>query len=201
MLTFNTIISLPERGSSLLSFNLSKCTGNGTGCTPLTDFQNIEWYRFPIIVPNLEYGVITHIKLEVNNTNGKCNDVQPINIPISNIPTPTPTITPTLTVTPTHTPTLTPTLTITPEQQQSQVAVTPTPTLTISPTPTITPTLTITPTDNTIINPEYFYYRLGNCSDMRYSYTSYTINPFGPAIVIGGCGTLAELVHYLCKTL
>ena len=145
MLTFNTIISLPERGSSLLSFNLSKCTGSGTGCTSLTDFQNVVWYRFPIIVPNLEYGVITHIKLEVNNTNGKCPTGTTINIPISNIPTPTPTVTPTLTITPTLTPTITPTLTptLTPTiTPTSEEVITPTPTI----TPTLTPTLTITPT-------------------------------------------------------
>lgn len=192
MATFNAEISLPIRGSSLLSFNLSECTGNGVGCTPLTNFQNVLWNRFPIIIPDLEYGIITHIQLIVNTTNGKCSTGQTINLPINNIPTPTPTPTITPTITPTLTITPTPTLTITPTiTPTSEEVITPTPTLTI--TPTFTPTVTPTPTVNTVINPEYFYYALGSCSDMRYSYTGYTITGFSPPIVIPGCGTLSEI--------
>ncbi len=170
MPTFNAEISLPVRGSSLLSFNLSKCTGSGVGCTSLTSFQNVLWTRFPIIIPNLEYGVITHIQLIVNRTNGKCPTGTTINLPIGNIPTPTPTVTPTLTVTPTHTLTLTPTLT---------------PTLTITPTFTPTPTLTITPTPDTTV---YYWYALGDCSDMRYTYTQVTNTGMGIINIPGLCG-------------
>lgn len=65
----------------------------------------------------------------------------------------------------------------------------PTPT----PTPTTTPTPTPTNTPNTDVNPSYYYYAMGDCNDMRYSYTGYTITGFSPPIVIPGCGTLSEI--------
>ena len=93
-------------------------------------------------------------------------------------------ITPTATPTPTPTSTPTPTATATP---------TPTPTL---PGPTATPTPTPTPTLN-IIDPEdptvYYYYALGDCNDMRYSYTAITITGFSAPIQIPGCATLTEI--------
>lgn len=86
----------------------------------------------------------------------------------------------------TATPTPTPTSTATP---------TPTPTPT-SPAPTATPTPTPTPTLN-IIDPEdptvYYYYALGDCNDMRYSYTAVTITGFSAPIQIPGCATLSEI--------
>jgi hypothetical protein len=91
----------------------------------------------------------------------------------------TPTTTPT--ATPTATPTPTPTSTTTP---------TPTPTSTATPTPTPTPTLNIVdPEDPTT----YYYYALGDCNDMRYSYTAITITGFSPPIQIPGCATLSEI--------
>ena len=105
----------------------------------------------------------THIKIK--STGAGCNyETTPISI--TGIPTPTPT--PTVTPTPTPTPEFTPT-----------------------PTPTVTPTPTNTP--NTTIEPEYFYYAMGDCSDMRYAYTSYTTTGFSPIIAIPGCATLAEI--------
>ena len=89
-------------------------------------------------------------------------------------------------ITPTATPTPTPTSTSTP---------TPTPTPT-SPAPTATPTPTPTPTLN-IVDPEdptvYYYYALGDCNDMRYSYTAVTITGFSAPIQIPGCATLSEI--------
>ncbi len=89
-------------------------------------------------------------------------------------------------ISPTATPTPTPTSTSTP---------TPTPTPTLS-VPTATPTPTPTPTLN-IVDPEdpetYFYYALGNCNDMRYSYTASTITGFSAPIQIPGCGTLSQI--------
>jgi hypothetical protein len=89
-------------------------------------------------------------------------------------------------ITPTATPTPTPTSTSTP---------TPTPTPTLS-EPTATPTPTPTPTLN-VVDPEdpttYYYYALGNCNDMRYSYTASTITGFSAPIQIPGCGTLSEI--------
>lgn len=68
-----------------------------------------------------------------------------------------------------------------------------TPTPTPTSTPTITPTLTPTNTPNTTIEPDYFYYAMGPCSDMRYSYTASTITGFSPPIRIPGCETLATI--------
>ena len=70
---------------------------------------------------------------------------------------------------------------------------TPGPTYTPTPTPTSTPTSTPTNTPNTEIDPTKFYYAVGSCLDMRYSYTGYTDNPFGPDIIIPGCATVSQL--------
>lgn len=72
---------------------------------------------------------------------------------------------------------------------------TPTPTATLTPTPTatFTPTPTPTNTPNTSIDPSYYYYAMGDCNDMRYSYTAITITGFGAPIQIPGCGTLSEI--------
>jgi len=82
------------------------------------------------------------------------------------IPTPTPTSTSTPTPTPTRTPTPTPTRT-------------PTPTPTSTPTPT--PTATTDPTT-------YYWYALGDCNDMRYTYTQVTNTGFGIITIPGLCG-------------
>jgi hypothetical protein len=82
------------------------------------------------------------------------------------IPTPTPTSTSTPTPTPSSTPTPTPTRT-------------PTPTPTSTPTPT--PTATTDPTT-------YYWYALGDCNDMRYTYTQVTNTGFGIITIPGLCG-------------
>jgi hypothetical protein len=92
------------------------------------------------------------------------------------IPTPTPTRTSTPTPTPTQTPTPTPT-----------ASLTATPTATPTPTPTQT-SQPIDPGDPTV----YYYYALGDCADMRYSYTAITNTGFG-IIQIPGCDTLANI--------
>jgi hypothetical protein len=71
---------------------------------------------------------------------------------------------------------------------------TPTPTATHTPTPTATHTPTPTPTNtqNTTIEPDYFYYAMGDCADMRYSYTAITNTGFG-IITIPGCDTLSNI--------
>jgi len=70
---------------------------------------------------------------------------------------------------------------------------TPGPSNTPTPTPTSTPTSTPTNTPNIEIDPTKFYYAVGSCLDMRYSYTAYTDNPFGPDIIIPGCATVSQL--------
>ena len=98
-------------------------------------------------------------------------------------------------ITPTATPTATPTPTPTPTSPAATATPTPTPTPT-SPVPTATPTPTPTPTLN-IIDPGdptvYYYYALGDCNDMRYSYTAITITGFSAPIQIPGCATLSEI--------
>lgn len=72
---------------------------------------------------------------------------------------------------------------------------TPTPTPTATPGPTATPipnTPTPTPTINTTVEPGYFYYAMGDCTDMRYSYTQITNTGFG-YIRIPGCDTQANI--------
>jgi hypothetical protein len=83
--------------------------------------------------------------------------------------TPTPTVTSTNTPTPTRTP-----------------ALTPTPTLTSTNTPTPTPTPT---TDTTV----YYWYALGDCNDMRYTYTQVTNTGFGIITIPGLCGLPSEM--------
>jgi hypothetical protein len=61
-------------------------------------------------------------------------------------------------------------------------------------TPTATPvTPTPTPTTNVVIDPSYYYYAMGDCNDMRYSYTAITATGFSAPIQIPGCATLTEI--------
>jgi hypothetical protein len=69
----------------------------------------------------------------------------------------------------------------------------PTNTPTPTPTNTLTPTSTPTNTPNVTIDPNLFYYAMGDCSDMRYVYTSYTATGFSPLIVVPGCDTLSQI--------
>ena len=70
---------------------------------------------------------------------------------------------------------------------------TPGPTYTPTPTPTSTPTSTPTNTPNVTIDPTKYYYAVGSCFDMRYSYTAYTDNPYGEMIIVPGCATNSQL--------
>ena len=70
---------------------------------------------------------------------------------------------------------------------------TPNPTATPTNTPTNTPTPTPTATTNVIVDPTYYYYAMGDCSDMRYSYTASTITGFSAPIQVPGCATLTEI--------
>jgi hypothetical protein len=78
------------------------------------------------------------------------------------------------------TPTPTPTATNTPTPTRTP-ALTPTPTLTSTNTPTPTPTPT---TDTTV----YYWYALGDCNDMRYTYTQVTNTGAGIITIPGLCG-------------
>ena len=62
---------------------------------------------------------------------------------------------------------------------------------TATPTPTTSPTPT--PTTNVVVDPSYYYYAMGDCNDMRYSYTASTITGFSAPIQVPGCATLAEI--------
>jgi hypothetical protein len=75
---------------------------------------------------------------------------------------------------------------------------TPTPNPTATPTPTATTVIptstpTPTPTTNVIIDPSYYYYAMGDCNDMRYSYTAITTTGFSAPIQIPGCDTLVNI--------
>jgi hypothetical protein len=87
-------------------------------------------------------------------------------------------VTPTPTVTSTNTPTPTPT---------QIISLTSTPT----PTPTITPTRTPPSTTGTTV---YYWYALGDCQDMRYTYTEISNSGAGIARFDGLCGLPRELV-------
>jgi hypothetical protein len=85
---------------------------------------------------------------------------------------------------PTATPTPTPTKTPTPTPSSTS---TPTPSSTSTPTPTATSTATPTPTATT--DPTtYYWYALGDCNDMRYTYTQVTNTGFGIITIPGLCG-------------
>ena len=62
---------------------------------------------------------------------------------------------------------------------------------TATPTPTTSPTPT--PTTNIEVDPSYYYYAMGDCNDMRYSYTAITATGFSAPIQIPGCDTLANI--------
>ena len=194
MATFNTYVKLGTRGNSLLSFNLYGCTTNNkSSCIPLPDYQDVLHTRFSgpngLYVSGLTLGSTFFIYIEPNRmvSGHPCNmnDIDDMIIPISGLPTPTPTpsSTPTSTPTPTPSPTTSPTPTPTPTA--TDIPPTPTPSPTTSPTPT--------PTENIDVDPSYFYYALGDCSDMRYVYTSYTTTGFSPIIAVPGCATLTEI--------
>jgi hypothetical protein len=206
---YTILLSLDTIGASILNIDLYNCTGdtlgNVSGCTItgntltnytlMSGYSNIPKRDFPkyVTVPDGTY----YIKAVPSNLNdGGCvlSDISPIRIQMPTTPTPTPTPSPT--PLPTATPSPTPTATITPEPATA----TPTPTPTIhtptpTPTPTNTPTATSTPTNtpDVTIDPSYFYYAMGDCSDMRYVYTSYTATGFSPIIVVPGCDTLSQI--------
>ena len=148
-------------------FNLYSCTGSTCSVTPFV--TGVTFASLTSGYGTLAPAGTTHIKIK--STAAGC-DYETAPISISNIPTPTPT------------PTVTPTPTPTPE-------FTPTPTPTVTSTPTVTPTPTHTP--NTTIDPSYYYYAMGDCADMRYSYTASTITGFSPPIQVPGCDTLANI--------
>jgi hypothetical protein len=195
-------------GVSILNVDLYGCTGTTAICTTgatndltnyfvLTGHTNIgrnDLNGRYVVVPD---GIKT-IKVVPSNLNdGGCvlgtdfNFIR-LNTPLTPTPTATPTVTPTPTPTVTPTPTPTGTPTVTPTSTASPTP-TPTATPTVTPTPTATPTVTPTNTPNVTIDPNYFYYAMGDCSDMRYVYTSYTATGFSPLIVVPGCDTLSQI--------
>lgn len=213
MSTFNADIYIGNRGNTILSFDLYLGTGTtqNYNCSPDSGvtfntfihsgttrvFQDIQWNNMysgqTLFVDNIPIGT-THIKVVANRLSGVCNNLQPQIICIQGRPTPTPTPS----STPTSTPTPTPSPTTSPTPTATDIPPTPTPTPTatvIPPTPTPTPTTspTPTPTENIDVDPSYFYYALGDCSDMRYVYTSYTTTGFSPIIAVPGCATLSEI--------
>lgn len=102
------------------------------------------------------------------------------------------------TPTPSPTPTPTPNCNFSGGSAVVVIGPTPTPNPTATPnTPTATPAPTTsptpTPTTNVVVNPSYYYYAMGDCNDMRYSYTASTITGFSAPIQVPGCATLAEI--------
>jgi hypothetical protein len=192
-------VNLGTVGLSVLKVRLSTCTSSDVNsCNVLTGYEDKLKTEYPLtmLVPD----GTKYIKLEASDiNNGTCvmEDIrQMLTVPPTYTPTPTPTLTPTPTptVTPTVTPTGTPTVTPT-----STASPTPTPTATptVTPTPTATPTVTPTNTPNVTIDPNYFYYAMGDCSDMKYSYTAYTQSPFPPPVEpVSGCDTLTNIATY-----
>jgi hypothetical protein len=162
MPTFNTLISIQNRGNTILSFDVYGCTGYTSGgqidydypCTgtpnsivcdssPLTGHSDVLWTHIhgtQYLIEGLDINT-THIKVVPNRVCDETCDPSPLIKCISLRPTPTPTPTPTTTPTPTPTATVTPTPTPT---ATSAPTFTPTPTPTITSTPTITPTPTAT---------------------------------------------------------
>lgn len=200
-------------GASILNVDLYGCTGSLAECTggtasDLSNYFSLSGYsNIPRSSLNGTYVVvpdgIKSLKVKASNTNdGGCVECTGVvsgdfcNLTVMTPQTPTPTPTPTATPTVTPTPTATPVPTDTPTPTPT-VTPTPTPEFTPTPTPTATPTETPTPTPtntpNTTIEPEYFYYAMGDCSNMRYTYTATTITGFGPPIQVPGCDTLANI--------
>ena len=184
MSTFNAEIYIGNRGNTILSFDLYLGTGTtqNYNCNPDSGvtfnstihsgttrglYQDVLWSDMysgqTLFVDSIPMGT-THIKVVANRLSEVCSSLQPLIICIENRPTPTPTPSPSPTSTPTPTP-----------------------------TPTSSSTPTPTPTDNVEVDPNYFYYALGDCADMRYVYTSYTATGFSPLIVVPGCETLSEI--------
>jgi hypothetical protein len=202
-------------GASILNVDLYGCTGSLAECTggtasDLSNYFSLSGYsNIPRSSLNGTYVVvpdgIKSLKVKASNTNDggcvECTGVVSgdfcnltVMTPQTPTPTPTPTATPTVTPTPTATPvptdTPTPTPTTTPTITPTPTINTPTPTPTATPTETPTPTPTNTP--NTTIDAS-FYYAMGDCSDMRYVYTSYTATGFSPLVVVPGCATLSQI--------
>jgi hypothetical protein len=215
MSTFNAEIYIGNRGNTILSFDLYLGTGTtqNYNCNPDSGvtfsntihsgttrglYQDVLWSDMysgqTLFVDSIPMGT-THIKVVANRLSGVCSSLQPLIICIENRPTPTPTpsSTPTSTPTPTPTPTSSPTPTPTPTATDVPPTPTPTPTSTNVPPPTPTTSPTPTPTNNVDVDPTYFYYALGDCSDMRYVYTSYTATGLSPLIVVPGCETLSQI--------
>ena len=168
-ITLNSIVGSPG------PFNLYSCTGLTCSGTPfvtgVTLISLTNGYGTSLVPDGT-----THIKIK--STGIGC-DYETTPISIIGIPTPTPTPTST-SIIPTPTPTST------------SIIPTPTPTST-----TVPPTPTPTSTTNTEIDPTYYYYAMGPCSDMKYSYTAYTQSPFPPPVApISGCDTLTNIATY-----
>jgi hypothetical protein len=186
---FNANVNIGKRGNSVAKVSLYACSGSTPSTCesiPLPGYDNVLWSSNLFVAntqttPNfIITGVTTfitnltlykHTYIRVVTTSGytgNCNQSEMI--PIDGIPTPTPTPTPTLTPTPTPTPTTTP---LPPTATPS-----PTPTVTPSPTYTPTPTPTLTPTPAPTAEPvdtnTYYYYLLGDCSEMGYETTQIT---------------------------
>ena len=51
--------------------------------------------------------------------------------------------------------------------------------------------------DSCSIEPTYYYYSLGDCYNMRYSYTAITVTGFGAPIIIPGCATEGQLTDLI----
>ena len=190
MAVFNTLVSIPNRGNTLLSFDLYLGTGTtqNYGCSPDNNvtwsntifqgtnrlFQDILWTEIspgPLFLESVPLGT-THIKIVPNRICDECPSGTPNQIVcIQDRPTPTPTPTLTPTPRPTDTPTPTPAPTATPTPTQAPTA---TPTVTPTPTPTATPTVTPAPTAEPVDTNTYYYYLLGDCSEMGYETTQIT---------------------------
>ena len=168
MSTFSALIDIGIRGTSLLSFDFSGCTGYNssvastsvnylTGCTSLqtnVPYTSLSEGRY-ITFSNLPYdpiqNQIKYIHVKVNNiadgsatSASECQNLFQ-NISIGNIPTYTPTPTPTPTNTPTPNPCSFDATVVYGLPSTTTPTPTPGPTSTPTPTPTSGPTSTPTP--------------------------------------------------------
>ena len=192
-------------GVSILNVDLYACTGSLDDCTnnsgslctgslsgsdsskyfPLVGYSNIPRSSLNgtyVVVPE-GIKTIRVIPSEFNGKDGdpvicvECVDYNNLTIRMPTTPTPTPTTTPT--PVPTATPTNTPTPPPTPSPDPATYTPTPSPTpepATYTPTPSPSPTPSPTPTEEPVDIETYYYYRLGDCQYMGYSYTSITFN-------------------------
>ncbi len=176
-MAFSITLTITAGTTISSTLDLFTCTGstNNTcsGTALATNVSKTELVAGKVI-SNLPDGT-TDIK--VKSTSGDCSTQYTI-INITGIPG-APTATPTPTPTPTQT------------TAPGQPTPTPTPTNTPGPTPTNTPTPS--PTVNNNVDPTYYYYAMGDCNDMRYSYTAVTTTGFSAPIQIPGCDTLANI--------